>query len=65
MHEEKQVLNWFVSLFEETGPTFQHNILGSKSIDTIEPENIETILSTNFSGKTFWAFNPSAKNYTD
>lgn len=53
IHEEKQVLNWFVRLFEETGPTFQQNILASKSINTIEPENIETILSTNFSGKTF------------
>lgn len=53
IHEEKQVLQWFVRLFEQTGPSFQQNILSSKSIDTIEPENIEAILSINFSGKTF------------
>lgn len=48
---KKQILQWFVKLVEQTGPTFDQNILGSKGIDTIEPENIEPILST--SGKTF------------
>jgi hypothetical protein len=55
MFEDKQILQWFVRVFEETGPTFEKTILGSKSIDTIEPENIESILSTNFSGKAFCA----------
>jgi hypothetical protein len=49
--EERQVLQWFVELFERTGPTFEQNILGSKGIDTIEPENLECVLSTNFSGE--------------
>ncbi|OAL31804.1 hypothetical protein AYO22_00674 [Fonsecaea multimorphosa] len=49
MFEDKQILQWFVRVFTETGPTFEKTILGSKSIDTIEPENIESILSTNFS----------------
>lgn len=53
MFEEKQILQWFVRVFTETGPTFEKTILGSKSIDTIEPENIESILSTNFSGRLF------------
>ena len=46
--EERQVLQWFVELFERTGPTFEQNILGSKGIDTIEPDNLECVLSTNF-----------------
>lgn len=53
MFEDKQILQWFVRVFTETGPTFEKTILGSKSIDTIEPENIESILSTNFSGELF------------
>jgi len=48
---EKQVLQWFGEVFEQTGPTFEQNILGNKGIDTVEPENIESILSTKFSGK--------------
>lgn len=52
MFEEKQILQWFVRVFTETGPTFEKTILGSKSIDTIEPENIESLLSTNFSGES-------------
>jgi hypothetical protein len=50
---EKQILQWFVQLFDQTGPTFEQNVLGAKGIDTIEPENIESILSTNFAGKSF------------
>lgn len=43
--------------------TFQQNILGSKSIDTIKLENIEVILSTNFSSKTF-GFSIWVEDYT-
>ncbi|ETI22164.1 hypothetical protein G647_06237 [Cladophialophora carrionii CBS 160.54] len=49
MFEDNQILQWFVGIFEETGPTFEKTILGSRSIDTIEPENVESILYTNFS----------------
>ena len=48
---EKQVLQWFLDVFERTGPTFEQHILGAYGIDTIEPENLESILSTNFAGK--------------
>ena len=50
---EKQALQWFVEIFERTGPTFEQNILGAKGINTVEPDNIESILSTKFSGKAF------------
>ncbi|KAF8858449.1 hypothetical protein BDZ45DRAFT_802579 [Acephala macrosclerotiorum] len=46
--KEKRILQWFLELFEQTGPTFEQKILGSTSIDTIDP-NLESILSTNFS----------------
>jgi len=48
---EKQALQWFVEIFEQTGPTFEQHILGAKGIDTVEPDNIESILSTRFSSK--------------
>jgi hypothetical protein len=50
---EKQALQWFVEIFERTGPTFEQDVLGSKGIGTVEPDNIESILSTKFSGKMF------------
>jgi len=56
---EKHALHWFVEIFERTGPTFEQNILGAKSIDTVEPDNIESILSTGFSGKKFGLRLPS------
>ena len=50
---EKQALQWFLDVFEQTGPTFEQHILGAYGIDTIEPENLESILSTNFAGKSY------------
>ena len=35
------------------GLTFEVDALGTKSIDTVDPDNIESILSTRFSGKPF------------
>ncbi|CAF9905365.1 MAG: hypothetical protein HETSPECPRED_004969 [Heterodermia speciosa] len=46
--ERKQALQWFVAICERTGPTFEQNILGVRGINTIEPRNIESIMSTNF-----------------
>ncbi|KAL8679207.1 MAG: hypothetical protein Q9186_004504 [Xanthomendoza sp. 1 TL-2023] len=48
---EKHALQWFVQIFERTGPTFEQNVLGIKGIDTVEPDNLESILSSNFAGK--------------
>ena len=48
---EKQVLQWFVGWFDRVGLTFEVDALGTKSIDTVDPENLESILSTNFSGE--------------
>ena len=48
---EKQAMQWFGGIFDRNGPTFEQKILGVQSIATIEPANIETILSDQFSGK--------------
>lgn len=48
---EKQALQYFVDIFERIGPTFEQHILGAKGIDTVEPENLESVLSTNFASK--------------
>ncbi|CAG8955168.1 hypothetical protein HYFRA_00007184 [Hymenoscyphus fraxineus] len=48
MIQKKQALQWFSSIFENTGTTFQQRILGARSISTIEPSNIESILNSNF-----------------
>ncbi|KAL8817202.1 MAG: hypothetical protein Q9223_003919 [Gallowayella weberi] len=45
---ERQALQWFVQIFERTGPTFEQNVLGIKGIDTVEPDNLESILSSHF-----------------
>jgi hypothetical protein len=49
---QKQALQWFTSIFEQTGTTFEQRILGAYGIDTIEPINLESILNSKFSGKT-------------
>ena len=48
---EKQILQWFVGWLDRTGPTFELNALGSKVVYTVEPDNIEAILSTKFIGR--------------
>lgn len=40
----------FKQVFDAYGSTFKLNVFGSHGIDTIEPENIECILSTKFQG---------------
>jgi len=45
-----QILQFFLDVVEESGNTFEQNLLGSRAIDTIEPRNVEAILSTNFNG---------------
>jgi len=46
----KQVLQFFLDVVAESGTTFEQNLLGARGIDTIDPRNIEAILSTNFNG---------------
>ncbi|KAK1756234.1 cytochrome P450 [Echria macrotheca] len=45
---QQQVLQFFLDVVAESGTTFEQNLLGSRAIDTIDPANIEAILSTNF-----------------
>jgi cytochrome P450 len=42
------ILSFFLEVVEESGTTFEENLLGARGIDTTDPENIETILSRYF-----------------
>lgn len=44
----RQILRFFASVLERTGPTHAQLLLGTRAINTIDPENIEAILSTQF-----------------
>ena len=44
------ILQFFVDVVDENGTTFEQKLLGARGIDTVDPENIETILSTSFDG---------------
>lgn len=46
---EHQLLKFFTQLIIETGNTFEQNLLGSRGLDTIDPKNIEAVLSSQFS----------------
>ncbi|MCJ1392480.1 hypothetical protein MMC18_005347 [Xylographa bjoerkii] len=45
------ILGVFVSIVERTGNTFEQVLLGGRGVNTNDPENIEAVLSTQFSGK--------------
>lgn len=45
-----QILQFFLEVVDTSGTTFEQNLLGARGIDTIDPRNIEAILSTNFDG---------------
>ncbi|ROW15278.1 hypothetical protein VPNG_03003 [Cytospora leucostoma] len=45
------ILQFFVDVVEQNGTTFEQVLLGARGIDTIDPENIEAVLSTNFDVK--------------
>lgn len=47
----KTILQFFLDVVDENGITFEQKLLGARGIDTIDPKNIETVLSTKFSGK--------------
>jgi hypothetical protein len=46
----QQILKFFVDLIDENGNTFEQKLLFNLGIDTIEPKNIEAVLSTQFTG---------------
>jgi hypothetical protein len=46
----QQILKFFLEVIDESGTTFEQGLLGARGIDTVDPENIEAILSTQFEG---------------
>ncbi|KAI0544108.1 cytochrome P450 [Xylaria curta] len=46
--KEGRILKFFLIIIDECGFTFVQHLFAVSGIDTIEPENLETILSTNF-----------------
>jgi hypothetical protein len=48
---EQRLLRLMSQIVKETGTTFEQNLLGARGIDTIEPANIEALLSTQFTGE--------------
>lgn len=45
-----QILGFFISVLEDTGYTHAQLLFGLRSINTVDPENIEVLLSTQFKG---------------
>lgn len=51
--KQQQILQFFLRVVQESGETFEQNLLFARGVDTIEPENIKAILSTQFEGKYY------------
>ena len=47
---QKRLLSLFTEYFKELGPTVELTILGGTGYATMDPENIEALLSTHFDG---------------
>lgn len=47
---KKHILQFFLEVMHDNGNTFEQNLLFARGIDTIEPENIEAVLSSQFEG---------------
>ena len=45
---EQRLLRLMNEIVKETGTTFEQILLGARGIDTVEPANIEAVLSTQF-----------------
>lgn len=50
-----QILQFFLEVVDDNGTTFVQELLGATGIDTVDPENIEAVLSTNFEGTSMMA----------
>ena len=46
--KDHSTLRFLLQLLDESGTTFSQNLLGARSLNTIDPENIQTILSGSF-----------------
>lgn len=42
------ILSFFLSLIQRTGTTFEQVLLGTRGVDTIDPKNLEAVLSAQF-----------------
>jgi hypothetical protein len=51
-HWDKRLLQLFQELYRGLGPNIEQTLLGGTGFVTIDPENIETMLSTRFEGKS-------------
>lgn len=47
---ESRLMELFLFHFRQTGNTIEQVLLGTTAFDTIEPANLEAVLSTNFKG---------------
>lgn len=47
-----RVLEFFVQVIEDSGTTFEQRLFGARSVITIEPRNVEAVLSNNFRGSS-------------
>lgn len=47
---EQRLLRMFVDVVNRTGYTFEQRLLGTSGIDTIDPVNLEAVLSKQFEG---------------
>lgn len=45
---EERILSLFLDVVDDSGTTFEQSLLGARGIDTVDPENIEAILSKDF-----------------
>ncbi|KAL4929239.1 cytochrome P450 [Aspergillus undulatus] len=45
---KQQILKFFLDVVAESGTTFEQNLLFARGIDTVEPRNIQAVLSTQF-----------------
>ena len=47
---EQRLLHVMTDIVQKTGPTFEQRLLGFRGIDTVDPINVEAILSKQFDG---------------
>lgn len=47
-----EILRFFIAILERTGSTHVQYLLGARAVNTVDPENVEALLSTHFKGKS-------------
>ncbi|KAL3429273.1 cytochrome P450 [Aspergillus tetrazonus] len=47
----QQILKFFLDVVDTSGTTFEQNLLFARGIDTIDPQNIQALLSTQFTSQ--------------